>query len=354
MNNQIFLQTVKRRLQENNLVYEELPLQNGYTVLCTQRGGRILGPFDPDTGESVWWMNSALKDKEDFRAFLKSDDWNIGGDRLWVEPEMPLFVPDRTDFFNSYLVQPQIDPGNYTLKRTAADVSMTQQVTAKTFQVDCSQKRFTVTRDIRQAADPLRSHPNGRALSQGVMHCGLRQRVALTVIDQDTNVYLEPWILTQVNPKGRLLVPCIGAADFVDYYEPIPASMYRKCGTVLDVDVTGNHRFKLGFRAVQTMGRSGYFGRLSNGQSYLFVRFYGNNPSNTYCGDPFDRPDLYGCSLYLYNDSGNLGGFAEYENAGTTISGDTGLRTASDDVTYHLYFGELNAVQAISRKLLGV
>lgn len=354
MNDQFLMQDVKQRLQEYHLEYEELQLQNGYSVLCTQRGGRILGPFDPDSGESVWWLNSAFKSKEDFGTFVKSGDWNMGGDRLWVQPEMPLFIPDRTDFFNSYVVQPQIDPGNYTLRSTEAGVSMSQDVTAKTFEVNCSQKQFAVTRDVQPAEDPLRTLPNYLALSKSVTHCGLRQRVTLTVKDRDANVYLEPWVLTQVKPKGKLLVPCIGEADFVDYYEPIPTPMYQKRGTALDIQVTGDHRFKLGFRSAQTMGRAGYIGQLSSGKSYLFIRFYGNNPSNTYCGDPFDRPGFYGCSMYLYNDTGDMGGFAEFENVGTTVSGDTELCTTSDDMAYHLYFGELKALQSISLALLGI
>lgn len=354
MNDRVLLQDVKKRLQEYRLGYEELPLQNGYTVLCTQRGGRILGPFDPDSGESVWWLNVAWKNEKSFGAFIRSGDWNMGGDRLWVEPEMPFFVPNRMNFFSSYTVQPQLDPGNYTLESTGTCVSMAQKVTARTFEVDCGQKRFAIAREVRPAEDPLRALPDSRAISEPVVHCGLRQRVTLTAMDQNTEVYLEPWLLTQINPQGKLLIPCVGDGSFVDYYEPIPASMYRKGSTALEISVTGNRRFKLGFRSAQTVGRAGYYGRLGSGKSYLFLRFYGNNPSNVYCGDPFDRPGLYGCSLYLYNDSGSLGGFAEFENAGTTISGDTGFRTASDDTSYHLYFGEPEALRAVSHIFLGV
>lgn len=354
MNFHVTLHMVEQRFQEHNLPYEIFTLQNGFQVLCTARGGRIMGPFDPETGESIWWISEALTDPQKFNEFLDTAQWNLGGDRLWIAPEMPLYIPDRTDFFDSYVVQPEIDPGNYSLERTERGIRMAQTVRAKTFEVPCDEKRFSVERQVWQAEDPLRALPQAKALTEHVQHCGLRQQISLTALDDDTNVYLEPWVLTQVNPAGKLLVPCIGPAEYVDYYEPLPESMRKISGSNLEIDVTGDVRYKLGFRSAQTMGRAGYLGKLSDGQSYLFLRFYGNNPSNTYCGDPFDRPGLYGCSMYLYNDNGGLGGFAEFENAGTTISGDTPLRTTADQITYHIYKGEESQLRNISQALLGI
>lgn len=94
-------------------------------------------------------------------------------------------------------------------------------------------------------------------------------------------------------------------------------------------------------------------GKLTDERSYLFIRSYYNDPSSIYCCDPYDKPGQNGCSLFLYNDSGSLGGFAEFENTGVTFSGDTGKKQSIDAVSYYFYVGEEVRLKKIAKLLLG-
>lgn len=352
MNNHITLKQVKERLEEANLEFEALDLGGGFSIICTARGGRILGPFENENGESFTWLNPAFKSEEKFAEFLKNEDWNMGGDRMWCLPEMPFFVEKRNDFFNRYVVQKELDPGNYALDSDGKCVSMGQTVKLGTFEAGGAVKEFTLGREIRSAANPLNNSDKAEELMHGVKYCGILQRVKMNVLDSDETLYLEPWLLTQINPSGELIVPTVSKAEYIDYYEPVPQDYTDIKENLTRLKVTGDLRYKVGFKASQLTGRSGYIGMLSDGRAYLFFRNYFNNPSAVYCGDPYASPGLYGCSLYLYNGHTAQGGFSEFEHCSSTVSGDTGIRKSDEMSGYYFYIGSKSAVEKIAEELI--
>jgi len=354
MNKNIDIDIVKKRLTEFDLEFEEVQLQNGYSAICLKRGGRLFGPFDNKTGESILWMNDAFKTTTAFAAFLSAKEWNIGGDRLWIAPEMPFFVKNRNDFFETYIVQEELDPGNYIIDKTDNIVTMKQDVSLNTFEVDCPKKELRISKTIRISSDPLLEFACYPELVKEIDYCGFEQKIELTAIDNDKTLYLEAWLLTQINPAGKLIVPYTSNLEYVDYYEPLRSEMFSITSNHMEINVTGDERYKIGFKASQVTGKAGYIGYLSDGRSYLFIRTFANNPSNIYCSDPYDRPKQYGCSMFLYNDQGGQGGFAEFENSGATISGDTGMKKSVDVINYYLYVGKEEKLNQIVHALLGV
>lgn len=354
MNYSITLEQAKNMLEKFDLAYETISLDDGYTILCTKRGGRILGPFAGEQSESIFWMNEAFKDEKQFERFLQDGDWNMGGDRVWIAPEIPFFIPDRADFFGSYTVPKELDPGNYSIEKRENTVFLQQSVALQTYHERCGEKRFDMRRKIGCAKNPLRTAKQFDKLMQGVQYCGFEQEIEIEARDTDTSIYLETWSLTQVNPKGVLLVPQSGMPEYLDYYEPIEPQMYRIEDGKMEIDVTGDVRYKLGFPASKVLGRAGYMGKLKNGQEYLFIRNYFNDPSNLYCCDPCDMPGKYGYSMFLYNDPGSQGGFAEFENTATTISGDTGKTACRDKINYYIFVGNKDRLNKIGYELLGV
>lgn len=352
MNSHITLKQVKERLEEAVLEFKTLDLGGGFSIICTARGGRILGPFENDDGESLTWLNPAFENKERFAEFLKNEDWNMGGDRMWCLPEMPFFVKKRNDFFDTYIVQKELDPGSYSLDCDGKCVSMGQAVKLGTFEAGGTVKEFTLGRTIISAANPLNNSDKAEKLMQNVKYCGILQRVEMNVLDSDETLYLEPWLLTQINPLGELIIPTVSKAEYIDYYEPVPHDYIDINKKLTRLKVTGDVRYKVGFKASQLTGRSGYIGTLSDGRAYLFFRNYFNNPSSVYCGDPYAKPGLYGCSLYLYNGHTAQGGFSEFEHCSSTVSGDTGIRKSDEMSGYYFYIGNKSAVEKIAEELI--
>jgi hypothetical protein len=91
MNNHITFNLIAQRYEQAGLRFDVLNLQNDYRVIVTQRGGRIFGPFLGEAGESILWANECHKSRESFEAFIYSGQdwsWNVGGDRVWIAPEL--------------------------------------------------------------------------------------------------------------------------------------------------------------------------------------------------------------------------------------------------------------------------
>ena len=355
MNHKINFETVVNRFEENGLEYAVLDIGDDVRIICSRLGGRIFGPFETKNSESIMWINGAFESQESFQKFLKAKDWNLGGDRVWVLPEMPFFVEKRTDFYNTYVVQPELDPGDYELINDDDSVVLRQNVSINTFELECCKhKDFFMQRKIRKAQNPLRNLQNYGELMEQVKFCGFEQEIILEDNSEDTSLYLEAWLLSQINPRGSLIVPMNGSKELVDYYEPMEENMCITEEAGVRLSVTGETRYKIGFLSSQVTGKSGYMGKTSDGRSYLFIRNYYNNPSSVYCGDPFDRPGLFGCSLFFYNGHTAQGGFSEYEHSCNTISGDTGKRESQDTCQYYFFIGSEDKLRDISKELLGM
>lgn len=350
MNNKITYNCVIQRLKESNIPHVTLDLDSGWKIVISQYGGRIFGPFKGEDGESLLWMSDVWQNAETFKEFINCRTWNIGGDRLWIEPELPFYTTEKADFFNTYVVQGTIDPGSYTLTENTGAVTLEQEVEAKTFELPTTDRNFRMRRTVQSVCNPF----SQKAKEFGIDDCfGLTQAVEIEDLEQPSPTYLEAWLLSQINPCGELIVPFTGKQpDFLNYYEPISEDMVRIEGNKVFIKVTGDVRYKLGFKSLNTTGRSAYIGNFTDGTPYLFVRSFHNNPSSVYCGAPYSDPEVYGHPLYLYNDPGSQGGFAEFENCGTTIGGDTHLRKSHDDVYYYFFTGDREKLLALANEIL--
>ncbi len=114
MNNRVDYSRVVRMLEENDVQYETISLCDSFSIIACASGGRLFGPFK-DKGESVLWLNAAFLDEEKFSALLADKNWNIGGERFWIAPELAFFVKRRKDFDETYVIQTELDPGKFKL-----------------------------------------------------------------------------------------------------------------------------------------------------------------------------------------------------------------------------------------------
>jgi hypothetical protein len=342
------------RLEENDLSYGELILQNDVSIIISRHGGRIFGPFLSEGGESIFWTNNAFARPEAFKEFLGSGSWNIGGDRMWIAPEIQYHVPDRSDFWGSVFWPEQVDPGTYSLEQPeSGQWRLSQDMTLQAYNLASGQKELHLERLIRQVDDPLRNVTVYPELMDGVSFAGYEQVVTLSERMRD-DILSEAWSLTQLNPSGVLLIPASPCVEYTDYYEPIDGEHQAIYPDHVRLQITGNRQYKVGYKSAHVFGRLAYYNHLDDGRAYLIVRNFFNNPSMPYAEEPDHSPGCRGHSIHVYNDDGKAGGFGELECNLPTIGGDTGRSSSMDQLVLWLYVGAPDRVKEIGLHLLGI
>jgi hypothetical protein len=354
MNNNITYHQVIACLEETDQPYAVLSLQNDVRLIILQHGARILGPFITIESSSIFWLNRALAQPESFRAFLSSGDWNLGGERVWIAPEIQYLVRDRTDFWGSVQVPAQMDPGRYVLDKSQPNqCRLSQSLTLAAFNLATGQKELHVDRLVKPVEDPLRHLSNYQNLVDGVTFAGYEQIVTLSESKHD-DIASEVWNLIQLNPGGQLLIPASPQPEFSDYFEPLDSDYQVIHSNHVRLEITGDRRYKVGYKAAHVLGRLAYFNHLDQDRAYLCVRNFFNNPGASYVEEPADWPGRRGHSIHVYNDGGALGGFGELECNGQTIGGATGRSVTTDQFILWLYVGAADKVKRLVPHLVGL
>ena len=342
---------VTTRLRDHGLAFLVIDLPSGGRLLVSQRGGRLM-PFLP-SGESALWLSPALADPERFAAFLEHDDWNLGGDRIWIAPEIQFTIRDRRDFWGSYALSPAMDPGAWTLE-TLGDGGCVLRLQAElpAYNLAGGTKRLAVERHVRPALDPLRALGDGVGAVEGVTFHGYEHDIVLRDLEPN-DIRAQAWNLIQLDPAGWVLLPTLSSVTPREYFEPVRPEHRWSAPDALELSITGAHRYKVGIGALHHLGRIAYLRPLDAARACLIVRSFFNNPSSDYLEEPADRPGLNGDSIHVYNDDGNAGGFGEIECYGQALGG-AGRRTVAADTTMlWIYHGPAAAITEVARRLLG-
>ena len=334
-----------RRLEQAGAEQHLLPVSRQFSVLTARRGGRILGIYENGKDENLLWTAPQLEKDEEAESFLKSELWNVGGDRLWFGPEIRYSVGDREHFWQTLHTPETIDPGAWEMSRDGQE--MQQKVTIAPRDGTAGEAEFSVRKSISPCEDPLRNLPDGQELRKGVDFGGFHQTVSVS--GQGTCV--EPWSLLQVMPGGKIYIPMYTPEAGTDYYEPAAAfeTVQEHCAVL---EATGCNRYKVGYHAAAVTGRLGYTCRW-NGRYCLLIRSFPNDPSGLYEEEPPLRPGVKGFSVHVYNDGGPENGFAEIECSLPALFGSGGRTCAADTISTWIYTGEKNQLQQIGNRLLG-
>ncbi len=354
MSCKITYKQIADRLEENGLRYQVLTLQNDVSVIISQYGGRIFGPFLSKSGESIFWANDAFAAPDTFQAFLRAGNWNIGGDRMWIAPEIQYHVPDRSDFWGTVFWPEQVDPGTYSLQQPEpGQWCLSQDMTLQAYNLASGQKELHLERLIRQVEDPLRNVRGYPELLDGVLYAGYEQVVTLSERKRD-DIVSEAWSLIQLNPGGALVIPASPKVEYTDYYEPVDEIHQTIYPGHVRLRISGGRQYKVGYKAAHVFGRLAYYNHLDDGQGYLLIRNFYNNPSMPYAEEPDHAPGCRGHSIHVYNDSGDFGGFGELECNLPTIGGETGRSCSTDQLVLWLYVGARGKLKQIALHLLGI
>lgn len=349
------LAAVEARLTGAGVAFERLSVGAQAVVVVSSYGGRVYGPFF-DGGAPENWLPDAFGSDAAFGALLDAGEWNVGGDRLWVGPEIAYMIPDRADYWGSYTMPPSLDPGRHALGRVGDEVTMDRTVDLEAFTEPTGCARVGLRLRVRPAAHPLR-HLRDGGTSPTVRYAGYTTEVRLD-LESDGAQEAESWVLNQVRGGGTALVAASPGVQVTDYYEPVGELLRPVAGGVA-VSLTGADRFKIGFAAPQVTGRAGHL-RWADGSRaddagdlVLFVRSSPVDASAEYSEEPDPSPGRRGDALHLYDDDGGLGGFAEVEARGTPVLGPR-PDPVTDRFTTWWFRGPVADVARIAQHLLGV
>ncbi|MBN1314423.1 MAG: hypothetical protein JXA42_03110 [Anaerolineales bacterium] len=355
MNNHITYHQVIDRLSEQDIPFADVALQNNARIIISQYGGRILGPFFSNK-ESSSWLNAAFRNKKDFERFYASDDWNVGGDRLWIGPEIQYCIVERgLDGGNvKEVVQSPMDPGSYSLSQDGwGGWKLDQTMTLDAFNLAVGKKNLRLTRVLRQARNPLMDRDNIATMPEGVIYAGYEQEITLSEDKQD-DIISNVWSVVQLNPGGSILTPTFSHVKVVDYYQPVDSHVHTILPQCAIAQITGDRQYKVGYSASSIVGRMAYLNWLADETYQLMVRNFHNNPSALYPDEPAHQPGGSGASAFIYNDDGGIGGFGELEFQSQPIGGSTGQSAITDISSLWFFTGAKEKIDEILKLLLGV
>lgn len=325
-----------------------LELQSGMRALFTQRGARMLGLFPGPDEPNLLWTHSALNDLVAFREFVSAGEWNLGGERCWIAPEIQYNVGDRRDFWGTLHVPPAMDPGGYRLTASSNAVRFEAEMTLKAHNLATGEKQLRVVRMIRPTESPL-------PVPAGVQFAGLAHTASLTELNQSPAMSAI-WNLVQLPAGGRLFIPTVGRAHAARYFgDPAPDSLDSRDGCV-QIALDGSRQYKVGYHTLSVAGRMAYWRELADGRTSLLVRGFPNDPANSYVEEPPDHPGANGHAIHVYNDGGEFGGterFGEMECSGHTIGGRTDVSSSTDTFYLWVYVGAADVLRPLAQALSG-
>jgi len=159
---------------------------------------------------------------------LKAGEWNLGGERLWIAPEMQYAIKDRKRLEESYELPKAMDPGSYRLseeskatakrsqdynERNAVLLSASFELHA--YNLASGTKLLETERRIKAAPNPLRELAAYRALMEGLSYAGYEHYITLTDLgsrpDSPSDAWSETWTIMQLHQGGTLTIPLYGS-----------------------------------------------------------------------------------------------------------------------------------------------
>ena len=331
--------------------YEILTVGDGWQVIVSRHGGHVFGPFSDSAPEGIFWIPEAVKDADRYKELIDRKTWNIGGDRVWIAPEIQFNITDRSHFRETLSTPKTIDPGSYRMARAGDAVHLNMELDLESYNTASGSLHADLHRMIHMAPNPLRKLPAYEELMEGLSYCGFEELIDLKV-SGDPGIYAESWDLLQIRPTGTLFIPMYQPVRGTDHYEPA-GDHESVCENGICLRITGDSRYKIAYRSAVLTGRFGYLADSDTDSSVLIIICYPNNPSAMYSEEPPLIEGDTGYSIHVYNDDGNSGGFAEMECNMLTVGAPTGFDHASDRLTKWIFTGNKEKLKETARILLG-
>jgi hypothetical protein len=350
----------KRHLEQAGVNFAELSLAGSATLLVTEHWGKAFGPFDDESDPGTLWISDRAADLGYLNVMVEESGWCIGGDRLWLAPEVQFNIVDRDgwDQEGAYVLPGSIDPGYYRLSvGEGGCITLEQTIGAKLYNLASGKKRVNLRRRFYTSRDPLSHRATYREVSDKVRYTGYSEEVTVEDLSGG-EAAVEAWNLLQVRPGGLAVLPLIGGGEYQDYYEPVDSEHLKITNGTALLKLTGKRKYKVGWKSAGVCGRIGYYRLLESGELRLIVRHFFTNPSSVYVDEPARKrssttSDAIGDSVQFYNDGGSLGGFGEIEVHGQSVGPHRARRSVVDYLEFWQYTGSADHIRRIGEMLLG-
>lgn len=345
------IQNILEVFEHCGMRWEVLDIGDGWQIVVTEHGGHVFGPFCDTYPEGVFWIPEFIRNENAYKQLITERNWNTGGDRIWIAPEIQFNIKNRSRFRETLEQPKSMDPGFFAMHRKGNQIHLEQNLDMESYNTVTGTMHLDFHRVIQKAENPLRKLSDADALMEGLSYCGYEQVLDLKA-SSEQDIYAESWDLLQIRPRGTLFIPMYRPTRGTDHYEPTGDHEYCVENGVC-LKITGDCRYKIAYKAASLTGRFGYLADSQTEDSYLIIINYPNNPSALYSEEPPLIEGDTGYSIHIYNDDGNSGGFAEMECNMQTIGKPTGIDHAIERVTKWIFTGPRKKLMAVAGVLLG-
>lgn len=347
------LQSVLAQLQQQNLPYSVLSNEQSGRLLLLEKGARALFLCAAEGDESAFWLNP--------NALSSQENWNSGGDRTWISPELDYFI----DGSGGYYIPAQLDPGNWKLaplSSSQASMSMTCELahasSATTMRLHLEKKYSLLPNPL------LRNTSSQLMMNETIQYAGYEVHTAIQIkptserAATNSNSSLDAgrinlWSILQVPPGGEIWTPTFGSVQPLTMFSQTDQIPIKLQNNGFQVRCEGDSSFKLSVDAISSTGRFGYVRRIDDSTSSLIVRQFTVHPSGSYPDYPPHQRQYEGSCMQFYFDGGQLGHFAEleYHSPALSIDAPGGMTDASE---LHYFTGATESIRAIAQLMLGM
>jgi len=250
-----------------------------------------------------------------------------------------------------------MDPGIYTVvSSTNKSVTVSNKFTIK--DKFGNEYNLQLNRDISISDSPPIP---ASELPEGIKFVGYTLIHSLKNLSQKTVgkdvPFIGLWSLIQVSPSGTVIVPFNPPAEgknaYQGYFDPILPERINITDNIISIKIDGKRREKIGISPECSKGCIAYLSVENNDEGVLFIKKFSVEPEGTYLDGPWNVKRENGDAVQIYNDDGNMGGFAEIECHGPAKVIKPN-EEESHSIDIYVFTGSLNNLKVVGSKIMGI
>lgn len=331
-----------------------LEAPDGSRLLALPDHGRLLGLYPAEGDENFLWTHSALSAPGPAAACFTPGGWsNPGGDRTWLAPEIDLFVGDPARPFETYMVPPALDPGNWTLSSaTAAELSLANETRLRLHRPD-REVGVRLVKRFSPAANPLQGASPAVA---GLHYAGYTLVTTLEVEPKpDAPLQLGIWNLLQLPQAGTMLIPTQAPVRPQVVFGTLSSAELtsESCLVRWNMAAPGDDA-KIAIQAQSLTGRAGHLHEtVTPGIWELVVREFGVDPAGDYVDVLWDDPEADGWGFQACCVRSGTERFNELEYHAPAATAVPGKDLSRDESRVWAFRGPTGSIAGAAEVLLG-
>ncbi len=242
---------------------------------------------------------------------VRTGQWNVGGDRLWLAPEIDWFwSPSVPDQLQQHTVPPSLDPGSWRILEADQNRCLMEQRSVLTNLRTGATSSYLIRRSFIRA-------PQSRGDSDHNRIAYLTEQ-SLEIVSGPAGQAVGFWNLLQVPLGGVARVSC-RLGNWRHYFDNFDADIsLRKTCEGMELRIHDEQKFKIGIGPDDALGTLLYV-RESGDVKLTIRRTFWPQPWQDYADVPRQAVGTQGDAVQIYSDGGNFGRFGELEHHSPSI-----------------------------------